>query len=161
MDRYFTGERIIRDVTQYQAAAFVLATPEDRIVSFYTLANFSIGREKLSKSQQKRYSYDPIAAIIISYFGVDKPYHRQGYGERTLALALERCYKVSEHSGVTVVVVDVETKNDAATAMYRKANFVELGTRQTDSGFELRTFYLPMKTIAAAIDPTPAAAPAS
>ncbi len=154
VDGYFTGAKIVRDITNFNAAAFVIRSPENEIVSFYTLSNTSVPIDKFSKTQQKRYDYDNIAAILISYLGVDTRFKRRGFGARTLKLALERCLRVSRESGVSLIVVDVETKNDVGIKLYRDAEFKDLITYDSPGGrFKLLRMYLSMKRFAAAQNP--------
>jgi GNAT superfamily N-acetyltransferase len=145
--------RIARDLAAFAAAAFVLTDRNGTIASFYTLANTSILKQEVSRTQQKLYPYRDIAAIILPYMGVDRRFRGQRLGPRTLRLALERCYRLSQESGASLVTLDVETKNERAIKMYREADFRDLGER--DSGpYRLLRMILPMKVIAAAVNAT-------
>jgi hypothetical protein len=131
-------------------AAFVLTDEKQQIASFCTLANTSIVKSALSKTKQRDYPYPHIAAVIISYLGVQEQLRGNKLGPKTLQFALMRCFGLTQYSGCMLVVVDVETKNETAKKMYHEADFEEMGVYTTGSGYELLRLMIPMRKIAAA-----------
>lgn len=104
-----------------------------------------------SRKVRESFPYPVIAATIISYLGVDQQLRGNRLGPKTLKQALIRCYKLTEQCGTSMVVVDVETKNDIAIRMYHDADFEDL--IDIDTGrYHLLRMFIPMKKIAAAVN---------
>lgn len=149
VDGYFCGDRIARDIEQYQAAAFALVAADESIAAFYTLSNTSVTRDRFSRTARKDYAYPQIAAIIIGYLGRDEKLRGQRLGPLIIETALRRCYEASKSSGAALIVVDVETANGRAIDMYHDADFEDLDVRKNER-FELLTLFITMKKLAAA-----------
>lgn len=66
----------------------------------------------------------PKPAILIAQLGVDASAQRKGVAKTLLVHALEGVLRVSEHTGVEVVLVDA--LNDQVCAFYRKMGFRSL-----------------------------------
>lgn len=104
----------------------------------------------MSRKKAKEYPYPNIAAIIVGYLGVREELRGRRIAKRMIRLILERCYEIGKSCGVSLIVVDVETKNSTALKLYSDADF-EVLTIFKSGPYELTRLYLPMAKVTAAL----------
>ncbi|HUA08555.1 MAG TPA: GNAT family N-acetyltransferase [Candidatus Acidoferrales bacterium] len=153
---YIQSDRIVRDVQNYETAAFVFVAPASQtIASYYTLSNTSVKKALFSNKERRSLSYPATPAAIIGYLGVDKNFKGNHLGIFTLKRALQRCLDLSRECGCAVVVLDVETGNKIALAMYEKAGFKEFHEPEGEGSVALaqtKKLYMTMPNIKAALE---------
>jgi GNAT superfamily N-acetyltransferase len=139
LDRYLR-EQARQDATKRAAAPFVLLTPENRIVGYYTLSAASIVVTDLTPEIVKKYKwprYPELPATLIGRLALDLAFHRRGLGEMLLMDALKRVWS---HTEIASLAVLADAKNEAAYQFYLKNGFIAFLDRPN-------RLFLPMKTI--------------
>lgn len=94
-----------------------------RIVAYYTLASSTMTRESIpAASSLPRY---PIPVMLLARLAVDKNYHRQRLGEKTLISALQHAQQLNQQ-GLPAYGLVIDVLDDDAMAFYKKFDFFEL-----------------------------------
>lgn len=138
LDRYLKNQAS-QDAKRSVAAPFVLVTPVNKVIGYYTLSAFSIELAGLPEAQARKLpKYPDMPATLLGRLATDQNYRGLGLGEHLLMDALQRSYNTSSQIASYAVVVDA--KDDSAVAFYKKYDF----TQFLDSPNRL---FLPMNTI--------------
>lgn len=81
---------------------------KSHVAAYYTLAHQTLLREELpDPSRLPRY---PVPVILLAQLGLDRQFHRQGLGAKTLVYALRHAYQIASNpKGIPAlgVVLDV------------------------------------------------------
>ena len=138
LDRYLK-EQASQDSRRGVAAPFVLVSPANDVVGYYTLSAFAIELPKLPAAQVKKLPrYPEVPATLLGRLAVDRSQHGQGLGEFLLMDALARSYRATSQVATYAVVVDAV--NESTVAFYEAYGFVQFP--QTAN-----RLFLPMNTI--------------
>ncbi len=139
LDHYFK-KQIGQDCRKRVAVGFVLVDGAcERVAGFYTLSATSVFLSNPPSDTAKRLpKYPLVPATLIGRLAVDLRYRGQKLGEFLLIDALRRSLEASKLVASMAVIVD--SKDDQATAFYRKYGFLAFLD-------EPRRLFLPMKTI--------------
>ncbi len=138
LDRYLK-EQASQDSRRSVAAPFVLITPRNEVVGYYTLSAFALDLPTLPAAQVRRLpKYPKVPATLLGRLAVDRSQHGQGLGEFLLMDALARsCRAASEVASYALVV---DAINESAIAFYEAYGFI----RFPETANRL---FLPMNTI--------------
>ena len=121
LDRYLKNQAS-QDARRGIAAPFVLFTPVNKVIGYYTLSAFSIELEKLPQALVRKLpKYPVVPATLLGRLATDQNYRGRGLGEYLLMDALHRCYSATSQIASYAVVVDA--KDDSAVAFYKKYDF--------------------------------------
>ncbi len=138
LDRYLKNQAG-QDAKRGVAAPFVLVTPVNKVIGYYTLSAFSIELDKLPQAQVRKLpKYPVVPATLLGRLATDQNYRGLGLGEHLLMDALQRCYNTSSQIASYAVVVDA--KDDTAVAFYKKYDFQQFQDHPN-------RLFLPMNTI--------------
>lgn len=107
---------------------FVLPyTPEEgsekpHVAAYYTLAHQTLVPEELpDPSRLPRY---PVPMILLAQLGIDRRFHRQGLGAKTLVYALRHAYQIASNpNGIPALGVALDVLDREALAFYRSFDF--------------------------------------
>lgn len=129
-----------QDIKRKLSSCSVLVDEQNVVKGYYTLSANSIRREELPEELIKKYppSYLDLPVILLGRIAVDKSTQGNGFGEKLLLHALNKCLDLSNNQiGILAVVVDPIDSN--AVSFYKSYGFIELQTS--------RKMFLLMKTI--------------
>ena len=122
IDRYLKRslkQRVKRFLTQ----AFVLQSPKNDFVAFYTLENFAMARESLFDLYQSRNLPLQIPVTKIGFLGVDLRYQHRGIGRWLLRDAMLKSIEISKLSGSAGLYL---LANEGKRTFYEKLGFQAL-----------------------------------
>jgi GNAT superfamily N-acetyltransferase len=100
----------------------VVADPEAVIRGYYGLAAASLMAESVPRAVRGGQAPDPVPALLIGRFAVDKPYQGRGLGERLFRHAVRRCLAASGLVGARVIVV--HALDEFAARFYMRHGFI-------------------------------------
>ena len=138
LDRYLR-EQAGQDARKRAAAPFVLLTPENRIVGYYTLSSTIILADDLPAQDIKKLKwprYPQLPATLIGRLARDLAFRGQRARDLLLLDALERAFDNVETVASLAVIVDVKD----ARRFYSQYGFLSFPDAQN-------RMYLPMKTV--------------
>ena len=98
-------------------------SPEkSHVAAYYTLAHQTLVREELpDPSKLPRY---PVPVILLAQLGIDRRFHRQGLGAKTLVHALRHAYQVASNpNGIPALGIVLDVLDQNALAFYRSFDF--------------------------------------
>lgn len=102
-------------------------TPEEgseksHVAAYYTLAHQTLVREELpDPSRLPRY---PVPVILLAQLGIDRRFHRQGLGAKTLVHALRHAYQIASNpNGIPALGAILDVLDREALAFYRSFDF--------------------------------------
>jgi len=98
-------------------------SPEkSHVAAYYTLAHQTLVREELPDPPQlPRY---PVPVILLAQLGVDRRFHRQGLGAKTLVHALRHASQIASNpNGIPALGVALDVLDEDALAFYRSFDF--------------------------------------
>ena len=92
------------------------------VAAYYTLAHQTLVREELPDSSRlPRY---PVPVILLAQLGVDRRFHRQGLGAKTLVHALRHAYQIASNpKGIPALGIVLDVLDKEALAFYRSFDF--------------------------------------
>jgi len=95
---------------------------KSHVAAYYTLAHQTLVREELpDPSRLPRY---PIPVILLAQLGIDRQFHRQGLGAKTLVYALRHAHQIATHpKGIPAVGVVLDVLDQDALAFYQSFEF--------------------------------------
>jgi ribosomal protein S18 acetylase RimI-like enzyme len=140
LDRYLR-ERAGQDACKHAAAPFVLLTPENRIVGYYTLSSTVILANNLPEEDIKKLKwprYPQLPATLIGRLARDVAFRGLRIGDLLLLDALRRAFDNIGTVASLAVLVDVKDEN--ARRFYSRYGFLSFPDAQD-------RMFLPMKTI--------------
>lgn len=137
LDRYLR-ERARQDERRSVARVYVLASGA-RVAGFYTLSAAELSLADLDHLIDRLPRYPSVPCIRIGRLAVALEMQGRGIGSMLVADAVAR----TRDSGVGVVGMTVDAKDDEATEFYERLGFVVL-----DGG---RTLFAPVDTLARAL----------
>ena len=121
LDRYLKNQAS-QDAKRGVAVPFVLVTPVNKVIGYYTLSAFSIELEKLPEAQVRKLpKYPDVPTTLLGRLATDQNYRGLGLGEHLLMDALHRSYSATSQIASYAVVVDA--KDESAVAFYKKYDF--------------------------------------
>lgn len=131
---------------------FVMRSISDaQLVGFYATNAHAIDYEELPpKFARARPAHGTIPAAYISMIGVDHNFAGKGYGGDLLIDALKRLERISEDTGIAVVMLDVLDCGNPENVQRRLELYRGYGFRPLPSN-PLRLF-LPMATVSKMIE---------
>jgi GNAT superfamily N-acetyltransferase len=140
LDRYL-AQQAHQDAEKQVAAPFVLVSPPSpAVLGYYTLSASLIKVGDIDPNLAKKLPrYLELPVTRIGRLAVDVALKGQGSGAFLLMDALHR--SLTHAAQIAAMAVVVDAKDEAASAFYRRFDFVHL---QTNS----RRLYIPMKTVA-------------
>lgn len=96
--------------------------PKSHVAAYYTLAHQTLMREELpDPSRLPRY---PVPVILLAQLGIDRRFHRQGLGAKTLVHALRHAYQIASHpNGIPALGIVLDVLDQQALAFYRSFDF--------------------------------------
>lgn len=97
---------------------FVVASPNNSVVGFYSLASVSVLHHEVPERVKKGQPRHPIPGILMARFAVDTGVQGKGLGKALFRDAMLRVLGIAEEIGVRVFIVDA--KNDSALAFYSR-----------------------------------------
>ena len=103
------------------AARTYVATRDNRIVGYYSLAYGSVSLEEAPQSVKSGLPRHPIPVILLARLAVDSTEQRSGLGAALLKDALLRTIQAAEIAGLRAVLV--HAKDDSAKRFYEKFGF--------------------------------------
>lgn len=98
-------------------------SPEkSHVAAYYTLAHQTLVREELpDPSQLPRY---PIPVILLAQLGIDRRFHRQGLGAKTLVHVLRHAFQIASNpNGIPALGIVLDVLDQEALAFYRSFDF--------------------------------------
>ncbi len=113
---------------------------KSHVAAYYTLAHQSLVREQLpDPSRLPRY---PVPVILLAQLGIDRRFHRQGLGAKTLVHALRHaCQIASKPNGIPALGTVLDVLDQEALGFYRSFDFF---LPLTDNPMKL---YVPMASL--------------
>jgi GNAT superfamily N-acetyltransferase len=102
------------------ASRTYVASEGGRVVAFYSLVTATLLHSQATGAVRRNMP-QPIPALLIGRFALDRGIQGQGAGRALLSDALRRCQKVSGDAGVRAVIV--EALNELAASFYRHCGF--------------------------------------
>ena len=98
------------------------SSEKSHVAAYYTLAHQTLMREALPEPPRlPRY---PVPVILLAQLGVDRRFHRQGLGAKTLVHALRHAYQiVSNASGLPAMDIVLDILDQDALAFYQSFDF--------------------------------------
>lgn len=126
--------------------AFVLLSPDQALIGFYTLNAHSVDFSHLPASYvRNRPGHGQIPAAFISMIGVDARFQGRGLGSLLLADALKRIGRAARDVGIAIVLLDILDCGDKDLVERRKQLYMRYGFQPLPD-FPLRLF-LPVAKI--------------
>ena len=123
LDQYLKNQAS-QDAKRGIAAPFVLVTPVNTVIGYYTLSAFSIELDKLPQAQVRKLpKYPVVPATLLGRLAADQDYRGLGLGEHLLMDALHRSYNTTSQIASYAVVVDA--KDDSAVTFNKKYDFMQ------------------------------------
>lgn len=108
--------------------AFVLLSPDNELMGFYTVNAHSIDYSHLPVSfKRDKPGHGQIPAAFISMIGVDTRFQGRGLGGILLANALKRIGRAAKDLGIAVVLLDILDCGDQAKVERRKQLYMRYG----------------------------------
>ena len=104
------------------ARTFVVATTENVVVGYYSLAAAAVAYEAAPERVRQGQPRHPIPAILMARFAVDQTQQGQGLGRILFRDALLRSLNITQELGARVFAVDA--KDDEALRFYAKFNMM-------------------------------------
>lgn len=98
------------------------SSEKSHVAAYYTLAHQTLVREELpDPSPLPRY---PVPVILLAQLGIDRRFHRQGLGAKTLAHALRHAYQIASNpNGIPALGIVLDVLDQEALAFYRSFDF--------------------------------------
>lgn len=98
------------------------SSEKPHVAAYYTLAHQTLVREELpDPSRLPRY---PVPVILLAQLGIDRRFHRQGLGAKTLVHALRHAYQiVSNPNGIPALGIVLDVLDQEALAFYQSFDF--------------------------------------
>ncbi|MBA6411681.1 GNAT family N-acetyltransferase [Parahaliea sp. F7430] len=95
---------------------------KSHVAAYYTLAHQTLVREELpDPSRLPRY---PVPVILLAQLGIDRRFHRQGLGAKTLVYALRHAYQIASNpKGIPALGVVLDVLDQDALAFYQSFDF--------------------------------------
>lgn len=95
---------------------------KSHVAAYYTLAHQTLLREELpDPSRLPRY---PVPVILLAQLGLDRQFHRQGLGAKTLVYALRHAYQIASNpKGIPALGVVLDVLDQDALAFYQSFDF--------------------------------------
>lgn len=103
------------------SARTYVATRENRIVGYYTLAYGSVAYDDASPDVKAGLGRYPIPVILLARLAVDAGEKGRGFGAGLLKDAMLRTLQAAEIAGLRAMLV--HAKDDAAKTFYQKYGF--------------------------------------
>ena len=103
------------------AARTYVATRDQRVVGYYTLAYGAVSHEEATTRTRSGLARHPIPVLVLARLAVDLCEQCKGIGKGLLKDALMRAMQAADIAGLRAVVV--HAKDDAAGAFYLKFGF--------------------------------------
>jgi GNAT superfamily N-acetyltransferase len=113
----------LQDQQKKLSVCFVLESPSQEIIGFYTLSASSIDAKNTSDQRFMPFKtkYRTLPIILIGRFAIDLNYQGKGFGKKLLSDALKRCTLQANQIGACAVFV--EPKDATAREFYLKFGF--------------------------------------
>lgn len=113
----------LQDQQKKLSVCFVLESPSQEIIGFYTLSASSIDAKNTSDQRFMPFKtkYRTLPIILIGRFAIDLNYQGKGFGKKFLSDALKRCTLQANQIGACAVFV--EPKDATAREFYLKFGF--------------------------------------
>ena len=98
------------------------SSEKSHVAAYYTLAHQTLVREELPDlSRLPRY---PVPVILLAQLGIDRRFHRQGLGAKTLVHALRHAYQIASNpNGIPALGIVLDVLDQEALAFYRSFDF--------------------------------------
>ena len=95
---------------------------KSHVAAYYTLAHQTLVREELpDPSRLPRYA---VPVILLAQLGIDRRFHRQGLGAKTLVHALRHAYQIASNpNGIAALGIVLDVLDQDALAFYRSFDF--------------------------------------
>jgi len=95
---------------------------KSHVAAYYTLAHQTLVREELpDPSRLPRY---PVPVFLLAQLGIDRRFHRQGLGAKTLVHALRHAYQIASNpNGIPSLGIVLDVLDQQALAFYRSFEF--------------------------------------
>lgn len=95
---------------------------KSHVAAYYTLAHQTLVREELpDPSRLPRY---PVPVILLAQLGIDKRFHRQGLGTKSLVHALRHAFQIASNpNGIPAMGVVLDVLDQDALVFYRSFDF--------------------------------------
>jgi GNAT superfamily N-acetyltransferase len=116
---HWLRDRALTNQKSSASRTFVVAR-EGSVIAYYSLSTSSLLQSRAT-GKIRRNMPEPIPAMLIGRFAIDRRHQGQGAGRGLLSDALRRCLQVAEQAGVRVVIVDAI--NEQAAAFYEHCGF--------------------------------------
>jgi GNAT superfamily N-acetyltransferase len=114
--RRYAGQNRRRDT----AATWVIATPEDRVVAYASLAMTAIDRSAAPRTVAKQ-APDPVPALLLGRLAVDKDSAGRGLGTALVAYVLATAVELNAKAACRAVIVTA--LNSRARAWWERLGF--------------------------------------
>lgn len=95
---------------------------KSHVAAYYTLAHQTLVREELpDPSRLPRY---PAPLILLAQLGIDRQFHRQGLGAKTLVHALRHAYQIASNpNGIPALGIVLDVLDQDALSFYQSFDF--------------------------------------
>lgn len=114
--RRYAGQNRRRDT----AATWVIATPDDRVVAYASLAMTSINRDAAPRAVAKQ-APDPVPALLLGRLAVDKDFAGLGIGTALVAYVLATAIELNTKAACRAVVLSA--LNPRARSWWERLGF--------------------------------------
>ena len=141
LDEYIKNY-VSQDIKKKITACYTLSLKKE-IFGYYTLSNYSIGKEDIPLEYSKKISYSEIPCALIGRLAIDKNHTEKGLGKDLLIDSLLRCVDLSNKIGIFAIVV--EAKNKEAKQFYLHYGFKELETNKSKLFISIETVIKALK----------------
>ena len=121
---------------------FVVVDDHGAVWAYYTLATGNVTRTEVPRKLRHGLP-NPVPVMVLARLAVDRRHAGKGLGPALLREAMTRTLKVSNNAGVRALIV--HAIDDDAVGFYAKYGF-QLFPPET------RTMFLPIESIAAAVE---------
>jgi len=98
------------------------SSEKSHVAAYYTLVHQTLVREELP--DPSRLPQYPVPVILLAQLGIDRRFHRQGLGAKTLVHALRHAYQIASNpNGIPALGVVLDVLDQEALAFYRSFDF--------------------------------------
>ncbi|MEJ2417024.1 MAG: GNAT family N-acetyltransferase [Exilibacterium sp.] len=113
---------------------------KSHVAAYYTLAHQTLVREELP--DPSRLPHYPVPVILLAQLGIDRRFHRQGLGAKTLVHALRHAYQIANNpNGIPALGIVLDVLDQDALAFYQSFDFF---SSLTDNPMKL---FVPMRSL--------------
>jgi predicted N-acetyltransferase YhbS len=118
------------------------------VLGFYTLSSGQVEKDGLPDDVTKRLPNYPVPAVVMGRLAIDRRWQGKGLGKVLMGHAFRKIVEARQKSGLGIVVIVVDAKDEAAEAFYAGFGFTTFVEQNTWP----RRMVIPLATVSRAVD---------